>query len=943
MKKNFIMLMSVLTCFLLLSFSSFAQSGTISGKVTDEKSAPLSGATISVKGKSTSVVSGVNGQFTIENVAPSGTLIISYVGFTTKEVKYNAGGTVTISLVDNAKSEDEVVVTGVFDRRTRMQASVAISTLSSAQLDKIVPSSSIDLLKNLPGVYVNQSRGEVSGAVYTRGLSVGGSFYYVSMQEDGLPIMAAPGSSATDPIFKPDGFLRADASIEKVEAVRGGTASILGANAPGGIFNYISKTGKQKFAGEIRTRFGLEGNVKNPLFRVDGSFGGPLNKKKDLTYQIGGFYRYGNGPKYPGYPLSFGGQVKGNIQKTYKSGSLKLIAKFLNDNTAQFEFTPTTNFINPKPAGNFSSNSSTLIQGVNYTIPGGVWGRSQGTTFNSKNVGNYKDYSIGLNWDHRLGNGWTINNNARFSDKSSDLNVTAVVFPFRVDQGTFYGVSGNAARSGIFEFYNRNTGLSYGTVTKTGFAFTANNLNLPGSGVMPNALFYNPSAYNDIDFSDFIDQFTISKKLKNMSFSAGAFYATSHVTRFGSGPMAQSFATIEDKPQIVGIRYTNTAQNKVYQITDANGIANYGGAGYNTNDAKVKTSALFFGHNWEINDKLNFDWGIRYEGFKIDAKFAVPTRLPDSKLGVDGDSTTIYDSRAYILNPEQSFTKNLNTFSYSAGLNYKITDKVAIYTRFSQGRKSPDLGFFMDVANQQLTSGISAEAQDIKMFEAGLKVRTEKLNLFITPFYNKISNIPNFQIFQNANLTYYAPPRRYQKVTTGGLEAEANYAFTKKFSVRMVGTVQGAKADEYSVYLARTNGPADDSLVIFNGNKLDNVAPLMLTIAPAYNADKFYASLNIQYMGKRWANVANAFELPSFMAADLNIGYTVSKSVQLSASINNLFNTYGVMGWAAPGGFPASLDIQGFTKTMKEANPNAVYSTLTIMPRAFFVTASFKF
>ena len=43
----------------------------------------------------------------------------------------------------------------------------------------------------------------------------------------------------------------------------------------------------------------------------------------------------------------------------------------------------------------------------------------------------------------------------------------------------------------------------------------------------------------------------------------------------------------------------------------------------------------------------------------------------------------------------------------------------------------------------------------------------------------------------------------------------------------MVGTVQDAKADEYSVYLARTNGPADDSLVTFNGNKLDNVAPLM--------------------------------------------------------------------------------------------------------------------
>ncbi|MBD0289206.1 MAG: TonB-dependent receptor, partial [Flavisolibacter sp.] len=85
------------------------------------------------------------------------------------------------------------------------------------------------------------------------------------------------------------------------------------------------------------------------------------------------------------------------------------------------------------------------------------------------------------------------------------------------------------------------------------------------------------------------------------------------------------------------------------------------------------------------------------------------------------------------------------------------------------------------------------------------------------------------------------------------------------------------------------------------------------------------------------------FQLPAFSQFDLNLGYTISKTVQLSASINNLFNTYGVMAWAAPGGFPASLDVQGFTPQMKAANENSVYSTLSIMPRAYFLTATFKF
>lgn len=62
-----------------------------------------------------------------------------------------------------------------------------------------------------------------------------------------------------------------------------------------------------------------------------------------------------------------------------------------------------------------------------------------------------------------------------------------------------------------------------------------------------------------------------------------------------------------------------------------------------------------------------------------------------------------------------------------------------------------------------------------------------------------------------------------------------------------------------------------------------------------------------------------------------------------NAAINNLLNTYGVMSWAAPDGFPTSLDTQGFTKAALDANPQAIYSTLSIMPRAYFLSATYKF
>lgn len=935
------------TIFLLSLFqiTLFAQNSKVTGKVTDNSNQSLIGVSVVVKGTTKGTLTDAEGNYSIEATG-SQTLMFSFVGYRTKEVGINNQSVVNVSLEEDSENLDEVVVTGVFDKRTKMNASVSISTLNTKQIDAVVPNSSADLLKNLPGVYVNTSRGEVGGSVYTRGLNFSGNFFYVSMQEDGLPVVGISG------LLQPDGYLRADATINRIEGVRGGSATILGPNAPGGIFNYVSKTGGQTLSGEVRARFGLEGNGQNPFYRADFNIGGPLSKDKTLTFNVGGFYRNANGPKYPGYTLSYGGQVKANIVKNYKSGSLKLYAKILDDNTAPFEFTPTADFNNPKPAGSFTNTSSTLIQSHQFTVPKSLTGHSEDIVYDTKKVQEFNEKALGLNWEQSFGDGWTFNNNFRISSKDNTSQTTAVVFPFRVDQVTFFGVSGNVARFGTYEFYDPSSGKSYGSVSHLPPAgagqplrFIANNLSLPGGDVLPNAVLYNPNPYGENTMKDVINQATLSKKLKSMMFSGGVYLSSSKVTRLTLIPAAQSFATIEDQPKSVAIRYINLAGAK-FDLTNSSGITNFGGGGLYDNEATINQTALFLGHNWDITDKLNLDWGIRAENFNIKSSFSTPRRVtPDSPTGADGNASTLYDGRIFARNPTQSFDKSLSfkdVVSYSIGLNYKINDGFALYGRYSQGRKTPDLSYFMDIANQQLTSSISVEAQDIKMAELGLKYRKNKLNVFLTPFYTLASNIPNFQIFQNADATYYAPPRLYQTIETKGLELEGNYAFTKNFSLRAVGIIQGSVAKEFGVYLAKTNGPQDDEKVIFNGGKTDNIGN-MFTITPTYSKSKLTGSINWQYMGKRWANVGNAFQLPAFNSFDLNVSYKVSKHIQANFSINNIANTYGIMSWAAPGGFPASLDTQGFTKAMLEANPQAIYSTLPIMPRAYFLTLTYKF
>jgi len=691
--KTILKLIPVLFCFFLNSQLN-AQESQISGTVTDEAGVALGGANVVVKGKAVGTSTDFDGNFTLDNVALGEILIFSYTGFERQEIP--AAISMNVSLVPGNEL-DEVIVTGVFDERTKMSASVAISSLKIADLKVLAPNSSADLLKNLPGVYVNTSSGEIGNSVYTRGLSAGaatrdGNFRYVSMQEDGLPVLGISG------LNNPDYFLRSDATIARVEAVRGGSAAILGPNAPGGIFNYISRTGGNEFAGEVIVRGGLEGDGKNPYFKTDINLGGPMSKDKTWTYNIGGFFRNADGAKNPGYTLSNGGQLKGNILKKYDKGSFKITAKYLNDRTAPFEYTPSVNFDDPQPAPGFDNTTSLLIQPQEFTVPASTTGLGEDLTFDS---------AFGLHWDHDLGNGWKTSINTRYSAKETLRNTTAVVSPVNVLEPNgfpfFWAFSGNFFQFGTYEFYNTQTGESYGTVTQGPPAdpgppfptFTNNNLRLPGSDVLENVLLYNPAIYEDTSMDDWLSQVTLSKKFENMSITGGMYHASTKASTLNWISLAASGGTYTDQPQAVGLRRTDFGGNLLQATTDT-GLFGVGGGifGPQKVSSTIQQTAFFFGHNWDISDKLNLDWGIRFENFNIDQNYITNNSdsYPDGSGGADGDETTTYDNSRWTLNPEQNFEQTISfsdTFSYSAGLNYRASDKFAIYGRVSSGRKTP--------------------------------------------------------------------------------------------------------------------------------------------------------------------------------------------------------------------------------------------------------------
>lgn len=94
-----------------------------------------------------------------------------------------------------------------------------------------------------------------------------------------------------------------DENVERLEAVRGGASALYGSNAPGGLVNVISKKGGPELAGSFKVQAGTDG-----LNRYDANVNGPI--ADDWRFSVGGYYRYDDGVRDPGFPAARGGQIR---------------------------------------------------------------------------------------------------------------------------------------------------------------------------------------------------------------------------------------------------------------------------------------------------------------------------------------------------------------------------------------------------------------------------------------------------------------------------------------------------------------------------------------------------------------------------------------------------------------------------------------------------------
>jgi hypothetical protein len=140
----------------------------VGGRIVDDKGQPLPGATIRVKNTTMATSANIEGYFSLKNVPASATLVISFTGYLTQEVNVGDKATVNITLLEDTKSLNDVVVVGYgTQKKVNLTGAVAMVTAEALE-SRPITSVSTGLQGLIPGLTAVSFSGQPGATNATR-------------------------------------------------------------------------------------------------------------------------------------------------------------------------------------------------------------------------------------------------------------------------------------------------------------------------------------------------------------------------------------------------------------------------------------------------------------------------------------------------------------------------------------------------------------------------------------------------------------------------------------------------------------------------------------------------------------------------------------------------------------------------------------------------------
>jgi len=771
-----------------------------------------------------------------------------------------------VALTNNSSAQDDFVgdvieldafvVTGVASETTKIKSSVSISSVDVEDLQPSAPRSTAEIFRTIPGIRSEATSGDGNANIAVRGLPIaGGGAKFLQLQEDGLPLLEF-GDIA---FATADSFLRADSSVQRVEAIRGGSASTFASNSPGGIINFISNTGAVK-GGSVGITSGLDYDTT----RVDFGYGTPMGE--NMQYHVGGFYRIGEGPRNTGYDGNQGGQIKANMTRFFENGHFRVYFKHLDDNATTYLPMPVrVTGTNSNPHFGSLPNFSPLEDTPHtpyYTQNVGLDGNGNRRSVDIQDGLHTLSTSFGAELDLDLNNEWSLTDRFRISK-----NEGRFVSPFPAEIGGAHEIADSIAGPGAT--------LAYANGPQAGQAINPAALN--GNGLLMRTHMF------DTELNDF-SNFTNDLKLARSFQGEGRFDLTLGYYK-SKQDIDMDWLWNSYLQEVKG---DNAALVDVFDSTGApmsdDGLYAYGVPFWDncctrSYDTSYDIDAPYVALAYE-NGPWTGDISVRFDSGDASGSYAGNTILNDFDVDGDGSLSAPEGEIAVIDNSARMpVDYGWSYTSYSAGGNYAFNRDTAAFARFSRGgRANADrLMFGPNILADGSLLDAGAAVDMVDQFEAGIKHRAEdvaggSLSLFGTFFFAETQE----QNFEATNQRFL--DREYE---ASGFEVEAAYQ-NGGFQLRGGLTLTSAEI----------TADALNASVI--GNTPRRQADVAFQLSPSYSTDRWSAGATIIGTSDSFAQDDNTLVMKGYEYVNLYGSYKLTEKVTALLTVNNLFDNFGL-------------------------------------------------
>lgn len=765
------------------------------------------------------------------------------------------GAKVAASAADNGEVDkmNQVVVTGSTSlKRTVRESSVAVTIADREDLDRKAPRSMASALELIPGVTVEDSGGEASNNFTVRGLAGGGQ-NFIQISEDGLPVFYSAGLA--------DQLVKMEVSIDRLEAVRGGTSGILTTNGAGATVNFLTFMAKDEAAGLLR----LTGSDYGTR-RVDLRYGGPLGN--GWYAGVGGFMRSSDGVRNPGFTADHGGLLRAYLGRKFSEGEFSVNLKVVNDHNVFYVPTPFQNPASPQAVPGFNGNYDTMISRDNAIQQGHASG---GLKDNDATDGiATRATAIGYAFDMRVADDLSLRAKGRYTDLDNHFNAI-----FTYDNASLRSAADrlnpatNADVKAMLARFPGTTaalrGVASGTIySGAGLAQVGGN-GLVSDSVNSAQLHAKQALVNDVSL-------TWTRPSNSLTVGLLQIHQDSQDSSDGN---LQFLGEVRNNPSRLDIVALNSAGQVAGQLTDK-GVIAYNPWGVGTSKEQLDSTNLYVNDEFKFNDRLRLDAGVRFEKLKVRAwnpngkTITVPGALKAD--GSDADNIIVNNTQSVFDGTYNTTSKEHSDQSYTAGGNYLVNDNLAAYARYSR--------------SYQAQGG--DEPTKITFEELGLRYKQRGFAAGLTLFHTIFNNFNYSRRFDNDN----EDTKVHGGIKVNGLEYDLQWHPLRWAQVTATGVYQKS-----TVSYGNATGPSAAKVDVSTlGGKPERSPEVNATITPSLllpdNKGELY--LSFHQVGKRYADSGNSIILPAYHTVDVGARYQLTAALSLNLSVQNATNTIGL-------------------------------------------------